>query len=185
MYCIDLLLNVSWCMGKLKTNSRSQSFHAHRRTDHTKKAEFEEADIKEKIERGVATTSQQIVTDMSSPYALDFTSETFWHIYLKELRSRIEPEYIKKFFDRFELVDYVVIGVEDINNPSVDSQGSFISLELHEDDDTALKLSPHFFWLLLPEEIKDTYKKKWSDHYKRLEQLFLDTGKEIDLEEME
>lgn len=45
-----------------------------------------------------------------------------------------------------------------------------------------MKLHARFFRALLSEEKKDPYVRKYNNHYKRLEQLVLDAGKEIDLE---
>jgi len=113
-------------------------------------------------------------------FALDFETKKFGRILIKELNKYNNPDLIKSFFKELEEVSEITITVPNIDDPYLD-KNSFIILYAYEKREK--KLFAGFFWSLLSKSLKDPYIRNYVDHYKRLERLFLDRGKEIILEE--
>lgn len=153
-----------------------------------------DSDKSENIKEITENTSRQIAVAhvYNQQNALNFYSDTFWQISIKELRTSIKPRDIQLFFMDLEKTKDVVMTVKNendtrfqrindaqciINVPDfqIDSK-TFLILEF---DGYERKLPARLFRSLLPKHITQPYIQKYSDHYQRLVQLLLDNNKEI------
>ncbi len=141
--------------------------------------------IREKLDEDITKiiydTSKQITHTYNavSEYDLNFYSEIFWYICIKELSSKISSKHIQLFFKEFDQIKDIVIRVKDITHPSID-EDTLLILELGKHE---IKLPARLFWALLPKKAKEAYVNKYDDRYQRLEELLWGIEKEIYLEE--
>ncbi len=116
-----------------------------------------------------------------SAFALDFHTQSFWRIRIRELRINANPKDIESFFMDFDNAKDVILTVKDVDNPII-TFNSWIKLEL-ENKEKPQMLPVRVFWAFLPKEVKAPYLNAYNNEYERLIQLISDvTQKGIELE---
>jgi len=124
-----------------------------------------------------STTSRQIDQTLRQKYALDFEAWKFGRICIPEIRAKIHPVSIQRFFEDIQKVSKVSVVVNNPDHPKIEPDTHIFvkaaNLERH--------LPVSFFWAVLSRDIKNLYTS--TDYYVNLENLLTEKWIRIELEQ--
>ncbi len=132
------------------------------------------------LDTTINTTShdiKDILYQKNPAYALDFYTQSFGYIRIKELKVKISPKDIELFFLDFDEAKDVILTVRDIDDPFIE-YNSLIKLELEgKEDEEPRTLPARVFWAFLSWDIKAPCAKEHTNEYDRLKHLIVKVAK--------